>query len=149
LDVKGQNNLARVREIAAIAIIEATAKQRLARGDKRQQVAALQIKYDRLKENFDQQVEQEKQALRKEIARLENLAKKPLALQQENAALKLQLEEQKDDYLALVEESEILKSPYKDRQWFITGAFVVVGSMIFGIILTRIPWQRKKRWNEL
>ena len=42
LDVKGQNNLARVREIAAVSIIEATAKQRLARGDKRQQVAALQ-----------------------------------------------------------------------------------------------------------
>ena len=45
LDVKGgggQHDLARVREIAAISIIEATAKQRLARGDKRQQVAALQ-----------------------------------------------------------------------------------------------------------
>ena len=49
----------------------------------------------------------------------------------------------------LAEESEILKSPYKDRQWFVTGAFVVAGSMILGIILTRIPWQRKKRWNEL
>jgi SH3 domain protein len=115
----------------------------------RDQVAALQLKYDQLKANFDQQVEQETQNLQKEIARLENLAKKPLELQQENAALKKQLEQQKENYLALAEESEILKSPYKDRQWFVTGAFVVAGSMIFGIILTRIPWQRKKRWNEL
>ena len=115
----------------------------------RDQVTALQLKYDRLKENFDQKVEQKTQKLQNEIARLENLAKKPLELQQENAALKKQLEQQKENYLALAEESEILKSPHKDRQWFVTGAFVVVGSMIFGIILTRIPWQRKKRWNEL
>lgn len=115
----------------------------------RDQVAALQLKYDQLKANFDQQVEQETQNLQKEIARLENLAKKPLELQQENAALKKQLEQQKERYLALAEESEVLKSPYKDRQWFVTGAFVVAASMIFGIILTRIPWQRKKRWNEL
>jgi SH3 domain protein len=115
----------------------------------RDQVAALQLKYDQLKANFDQQVEQETQNLQKEIARLENLAKKPLELQQQNAALKKQLEQQKERYLALAEESEVLKSPYKDRQWFVTGAFVVAASMIFGIILTRIPWQRKKRWNEL
>ena len=115
----------------------------------RDQVAALQLKYDQLKANFDQLVEQETQNLQKEIARLENLAKKPLELQQENAALKKQLEQQKERYLALAEESEVLKSPYKDRQWFVTGAFVVAASMIFGIILTRIPWQRKKRWNEL
>ena len=115
----------------------------------RDQTAALQVKYDQLKSNFNARVEQEKASLRKEIARLENIAKKPLELQQENAALKDQLEEQKELYLALAAESEILKSPYKDRQWFVTGAFVVIGSMIFGIILTRIPWQRKKRWNEL
>lgn len=115
----------------------------------RDQVAALQVKYDRLKNNFDQEVEKEKAGMQKEIARLENLAKKPLELQRENAALKSQLEEQKERYLALAEESEVLKSPYKDRQWFVTGAFVVAASMIFGIILTRIPWQRKKRWNEL
>ena len=42
LDVTGQHNLARVKEIAAISIIEPTAKQRFARGDKRQQVVALQ-----------------------------------------------------------------------------------------------------------
>ena len=42
LDVKGQNDLARVREIVAIYTIEAIVKQRFARGDKRQHVVALQ-----------------------------------------------------------------------------------------------------------
>ena len=40
LSVRGQNRLARVREIAAIAIIEATAKARLNRGDYHKQVVA-------------------------------------------------------------------------------------------------------------
>lgn len=41
LNVKGQNAVAGVREIAAVAINEATAKQRLDRGDKRNQFAAI------------------------------------------------------------------------------------------------------------
>lgn len=40
LDIKGQNNIVRVREIAAIATILGTAKQRLLRGDERNQVVA-------------------------------------------------------------------------------------------------------------
>lgn len=42
IDAEGQGNLARVREIAAVAIIEATAKQRLQRGDERDQIVAQQ-----------------------------------------------------------------------------------------------------------
>ena len=42
LDTKGQSNIARVREIVAIAIVEATAKQRLARGDERNHIVAME-----------------------------------------------------------------------------------------------------------
>lgn len=42
VDGTGHNGFARVREIAAIAIIQATAKQRLARGDKRNHVVAME-----------------------------------------------------------------------------------------------------------
>ena len=115
----------------------------------RDRLAALQQKYDELQQQFEQKVEQEKVKLHEEIARLEKIAKKPLELQRENENLKARLEEEKRSYLNLQEESEILKSPYKDRQWFITGALVVLGSMFVGIILTRIPWQKRKRWNQL
>lgn len=115
----------------------------------RDRLAALEKRYDDLKQRFDQKVEQEKQSLHKEITRLERIAKKPLELQRENENLKAQLEEEKRLYVELQKESEVLKSPYKDRQWFVTGALVVLGSMLVGIILTRIPWQRRKRWNQL
>lgn len=42
LDVSGQNNLARIREIIATSIVEAIAKMRLARDDKRNQVASVE-----------------------------------------------------------------------------------------------------------
>lgn len=42
LDAKGRNNRARVREIAAVAITEVIATQRLARADKRNQVVAME-----------------------------------------------------------------------------------------------------------
>ena len=115
----------------------------------RDRLAALQKQYDDLQQRFNQKVEQEKDKLRGEITRLERIAKKPLELQRENAHLKAQLEDEKQAYIELQKESEVLKSPYKDRQWFITGALVVLISMLVGIILTRIPWQKRKRWNQL
>lgn len=42
LDATGQNKPARVMKIAAVAIIEATAKQRLARGDRGEMTVAQQ-----------------------------------------------------------------------------------------------------------
>jgi len=98
---------------------------------------------------FDEAVAEEKVAMEKEINRLNEIAKRPLELQRENDQLKSQLIQEKDRYDKLALESEVLKSPMKDRQWFVSGALVVFGSMIFGIILTRIPWQRKKKWNQL
>jgi len=94
-------------------------------------------------------VAEEKAAMQKEIQRLKDIAKRPLELQRENAELKAQLVQEKDRYDKLAAESEVLKSPLKDREWFTRGALVVVASMILGIVLTRIPWQRKKKWNQL
>lgn len=115
----------------------------------RDRLATLEKRHEKLKTKFDQAVAEEKAAMEKEINRLKDIAKRPLELQRENDQLKAQLTEEKDRYDKLATESEVLKSPLKDRQWFVSGALVVIGSMIFGIILTRIPWQRKKKWNQL
>jgi SH3 domain protein len=115
----------------------------------RDRLAALEKRHEKLKTKFDLAVEEEKASMQKEIQKLKNIAKRPLELQRENDQLKAQLAEEKDRFDKLAAESEVLKSPLKDRQWFVSGALVVIGSMIFGIILTRIPWQRKKKWNQL
>lgn len=115
----------------------------------RDRLATLEKRHEKLKTKFDQAVAEEKAAMQKEITRLKDIAKRPLELQRQNAELKAQLESEKERYDKLAKESEVLKSPMKDREWFTLGALVVVASMIFGIILTRIPWQRKKKWNQL
>ena len=115
----------------------------------RDRLAALQKKYQQLESGFEQRIAQEKAALQKEIARLEDVAEKPLALQRENNQLKSQLAKQEQRYEMLRAESEILKSPLKDRYWFMTGVLTVIGSIIFGILLTRISWRRRKKWNQL
>lgn len=115
----------------------------------RDRLAALEKRHEKLKTKFDLAVAEEKAAMEKEILRLKEIAKKPLELKRENDQLKAQLAEEKDRFDKLATESEVLKSPLKDRQWFTRGALVVFASMIFGIVLTRIPWQRKKKWNQL
>ena len=115
----------------------------------RDRLALLEKRHEKLKTKFDQAVAEEKAAMGKEIAKLKDIAKRPLELQRQNDQLKAQLAEEKDRYDKLAIESEVLKSPLKDRQWFVSGALVVISSMILGIILTRIPWQRKKKWNQL
>ena len=115
----------------------------------RDRLAALERRYEKLKTKFDQAVEEEKASMQREIQKLKNIAKRPLELKRENDQLKAQLAQEKDRYDKLATESEVLKSPFQDRKWFVSGALVVIGSMIFGIILTRIPWQRKKKWNQL
>ena len=115
----------------------------------RDRLAALEKRHEKLKTKFDQAVAEEKAAMGKEIKRLKAIAKRPLELQRENDQLKAQLAQENDRYDKLAVESEVLKSPMKDRRWFVSGAVVVICSMIFGIILTRIPWQRKKKWNQL
>ncbi len=115
----------------------------------RDQLAAMIKRHEKLKTKFDQAVKEESSSLQREIARLKNIAKRHLELQRENDQLKAQLTEEKARFDALSAESEILKSPYKDRQWFVSGALVVIGSMILGIFLTRIEWRRKKKWNQL
>lgn len=115
----------------------------------RERLARLEKRFETLKTKFDQAVAQEKAAMQKEIQQLKDIAKRPLELQRENDRLKSQLALEKQRFDKLAAESELLKSPMKDREWFTRGAIVVIVSMIFGIVLTRIPWQRKKKWNQL
>lgn len=115
----------------------------------RDRLAALQKKYDDLKTNFDARLEQENQAMQERIAELEELAKRPLQLSRDKEALKIELQQEQDRYQQLARETEVLKSPHKDRQWFMLGAMVAIGSLILGIIVTMLPKGRKKRWNQL
>ncbi len=115
----------------------------------REQYNNLKKEYDKLREDFDAQVQQRTASLSAELKKIKNAAKRPLELQQENQRLKKVLELERAEVKNIKQENSEFKSIYKDRLWLITGAVIAIGSLIFGLILTRIPWQRRKSWGEI
>lgn len=115
----------------------------------REQYQSLKIEYDKLKESFNTQVNERTTKLSTELARVKSAAKRPLELQQENQKLKQTLEEERAQVEEIKLENRQFKSIHKDRQWFATGAIIAIGSMVLGLIITRIPWRRRKSWGEL
>jgi len=109
----------------------------------------LKKEYDLLKTEFDSQVKERTKSLTNELARIKKAAKRPLELQKENQKLKKILEEEREQVKDIRRENHEFKSIHKDRKWFATGALTAIGSLVLGLILTRIPWRRRKSWGEL
>ena len=115
----------------------------------RQQYESLKIEYDKLKAEFDLQVKERTSKLSKELTQVKNAAKRPLELQQENQKLKNTLEQERAQVEEIKKENQQFKSIHKDRQWFAVGAITAIGSLVLGLIITRVPWRRRKSWGEL
>ena len=115
----------------------------------REKYQSLKKEYDQLKVDFDAQVKERTRKLSAELTQVKNAAKRPLALQQENQKLKKILDEERAQVEQIKQENREFKSIHKDRQWFATGAITAIGSLILGLLLTRVPWRRRKSWGEL
>lgn len=115
----------------------------------RQQYEALKIEHEKLKTDFDAQVQQRTSTLSGELKRVKGISKRPLELQQENQQLIKTLEEERAQVEEIKKENREFKSIHKDRQWFVMGAITAIGSLVLGLIITRVPWRRRKSWGEL
>ena len=112
----------------------------------RERAVKLRADLELLQNNFDALLAREKNDLQQEIDRLEMLAQKPLTLEKHNQALKTELQQQQQRYQVLLQETEALRTPYKDREWLITGAGVFFAGILVGMVLVG---RRKRRWNQL
>jgi SH3 domain protein len=115
----------------------------------RQQYESLKIEYDKLKSDFDAKVQKRTASLSNELKQVKNVSKRPLELQQENQELIKTLEEERAQVAEIKKENREFKSIYKDRQWFLVGALTAIGSLVLGLIITRVPWRKRKGWGEL
>ena len=86
--------------------------------------------------------------LTRQLAEIRRTAANAVKIADENKSLKEKLSAQERDAQLLQQENESLRDRGK-RDWFIVGAIVVVCSMIFGIMLTRIRWRKKSSWGDL
>ena len=115
----------------------------------RQKYQALKKEYDQLRAEFDIQLQERTAKLSAELKQVKNISKRPLELQKENQQLRDLLEKERAQIENIKQENRAFKSIHKDRQWFVTGAIIAIGSLVLGLIITKIPWRRRKSWGEL
>lgn len=78
-----------------------------------------------------------------ELEELREIAARPQEIQRENRRLEEGLIEARDSADEYRRQVEVMQAD-SQRKWFMTGALVTVGSVILGIILTRIPARRRR-----
>lgn len=101
------------------------------------------------------QLKNEKGDLQNERTNLSNsledlkiTAANPVALSKKNKQLKKELEKANANVAMLDKDNQQLRSNVM-QEWFIIGGAVAIGSLILGIILTRINWRRKRdSWGD-
>lgn len=82
-------------------------------------------------------------SMESELEELRDIASRPQEIQRENRRLEQDLIEARDSADEYRRQVEVMEAD-SQRRWFMTGALVTVGSVILGIILTRIPTRRRR-----
>lgn len=120
----------------------------------REQAAELRRQLDELREQQAQmtrdrdELARQNAALQRELQEIRKVAANHLAIADENQRLNRQLAELQNENQLLLQKSDTAKDRMR-RDWFVVGAIVVVGSMLFGILLTRIRWRKRSSWGDL
>ncbi len=93
-------------------------------------------------------LEQANEQLRRELAELKRTAAATLAIQEKNGVLTESLRRLEVNVEALTKENTLLAEG-KEHEWFIAGAWVLIGGMVLGIVIPKIRWQKRRSWGEL
>ena len=108
--------------------------------DLRAQLNALQAKNKSLQADL--------QSLQSAYDRLQETAANPLALARKNRRLQSELDETRANEKALQKENRELKDNVM-QDWFLIGAGVSIGSLLLGLLITRINWRRRRNsWGD-
>lgn len=131
----------------------------------RERLAAVQAELDEIRSGSDDQagriaqlldtrrsLEAERETLQRQLAGLESeleelrdVAARPQEIRAQNAQLRSSLVEAQNSAEDYRRQVEVMRAD-SQRKWFMTGALVTVGSLILGILLTRLP--RRRRSSE-
>jgi SH3 domain protein len=130
----------------------AAAKKKFANAD--QVITELENKIAKLKEET-QKLKGEKSSLQNERTNLSNsledlkiTAANPLSLSKKNKQLKKELDKVRQNEAMLEKDNQQLRSNVM-QEWFLIGGAVSIGSLLLGLIITRINWRKKRdSWGD-
>jgi len=83
-----------------------------------------------------------------ELAEIRRTAAEPLAIEQENLRLQEEIAAAHERQRHLELENTVLRDR-SQRNWFLAGGGVALGGLLFGLIIPRLPWRRRQRWDAL
>lgn len=81
------------------------------------------------------------------MEKLKRISANPVALANKNKALEDQVSKLTAENGRLIDENDMLSNE-SAQDWFILGAGVSLGSLLFGLLITRINWKRKRSWGD-
>jgi SH3 domain protein len=114
--------------------------------------AALKAEFSALqKKNADlqeaqSQLEKKYMDLQNTLTRLRADVAEPIRIADENQQLKQQLHHEQNKNTDLVKKNAFLEDR-STKQWFMIGAGVSIGSLILGLLITRIRWKKRDSWG--
>ncbi len=110
------------------------------------QLAAIKTEQDNATQQIAQ-LERERSDLRSELEEIQQKAANTLAIDRQNKSLQQQLTDAEIKASILEEENDKL-SGQTTRNWFITGALVLFVGMLIGLILPKMKFQKRSRYDR-
>lgn len=110
----------------------------------KKQLAASQAENSEL-QNVQSQLKNKMKSLQSTLSKLRKNASDPIRIADENDQLKQQLADTQSKMEELTKENIILGDE-NIKSWFLIGGAVSIGSLILGVVLTRIRWKKNDRW---
>ncbi len=110
-----------------------------------------QLKKDKqVLQTSERQLIQKNQKISRELVKLRKISARPIQLERSNEKLRNELLENEAQTRILKQELQTLKDD-SERQWFMTGAAILFGGILLGLILPNLRTnpQRKQNWNKL
>jgi SH3 domain protein len=110
------------------------------------QLATIRSEHDAAKLRI-RELEQDKENIQAEIEEIRRTSANVLAIDKQNMNLQQQLTDAEITVSILEQENDNLASR-TTRNWFITGALVLLGGVLLGLLLPRMTWSRQSRYDR-
>jgi SH3 domain protein len=92
-------------------------------------------------------LDNEKKALQTELDQIKKTAANAIAIESQNQGFRQQIFDAENKISILEQENEVL-SGQTTRNWFITGALVLLGGIAVGLLLPHMRFQKRSRYDR-
>lgn len=114
---------------------------------------SLRVRIDAIKNTYDDAakriaaLELDNRKLEDELANIKSIAANVLAIDQQNDVLLQDLSEKDAQINTLLQESYKLNSA-QEKELFIAGALVLFAGLVLGLVISKIQWRKRSRYDS-